>query len=58
MSIQQDEFEGMGGSYIVGADGKRTLAERTYDPNQDAAGQPLPENPEPVPAEITDQEEA
>lgn len=26
---EPDEFHGIGGSYVVGADGKRTLAERT-----------------------------
>jgi hypothetical protein len=53
-----NNFDGVGGSYVVDAKGKRTLVERTFDPNQEAAGQPLPENPESVPANDPDQEEA
>lgn len=53
-----DKFHGVGGSYIEDADGNVTLVERTFDPNQEAAGKPQPESPEPAPADNTDQEEA
>ena len=33
---QPDEFAGQGGSYLVGADGKRKLVERTREPGATA----------------------
>ena len=38
MENQPDEFAGQGGSYLVGADGKRQLVERTRAPGEDNGG--------------------
>lgn len=38
-----DEFHGQGGSYLVGADGRRTLAERTKPEEPELA--PTPASP-------------
>ena len=57
MPDAQDEFYGQGGSYVVGADGKRVLVERTKSGDADdapvivtppvaaPAPQPAPETP-------------
>lgn len=48
----KDEFEGMGGSYVVGKDGKRALVERTQEPA------PVGPTPEPADVPAIDNEES
>lgn len=47
-----DEYEGQGGSYVVGKDGKRKLIERTEDQPAAATEQPAEQ-----PTETTDKTE-
>ena len=58
MTTTIDEFDGVGGSYVVDETGKRSLVERTFDPNDKGAGQNQETAPDVAPANDTDQEEA